>query len=445
MSNTTTIIEPEVKSNIMIINDGVFPDEDNGIIYYDDTYYTHYDPDTHVICGLFSKIKKESEGNTSFTIEDINHKIQLFYLENVKKNINPYQVGKYVWKKYCCGLTIPKNDMYINRISCRRIDENYFMIFCYNTSLYGTSNSSIRAYVYDHKNNKYIKLDNVNDSLFGNGKFASVDQNSDHMIFVNDNKLSVYMLSNFSSSGFDVTLKAIIDPVLNNSVIVPNYVSINHTHVAFATGNYSGTRYTLRTIRVFETPNVDLPGDSKYTERTSVDLSTALFMGINRTSCGMVIDINGSRICFINIVMFYVQKLNKNIPRYHISIYDLDRTQNKWALYKEMFGSFVDPTHLEGGSNIDPNKVLARKFKPEISAEYRNLYISTESDGEYISMWVPYASYNGEIIILKPNYERISSLVRVDDIKIDKTDTLDTTTSAIIPTTIPTTTIALTS
>jgi len=441
MSTTTTNnTSREVKSNIMIINDGVFADENDGTVYYDDTYYTHYDPDTNVICGIFSKIKKESEGKTSITIDDIVYKIQLFYLQDVATNINPYQVGKYVWKRYCCGLTIPKSEMYINRISCRKIDDNSFMIFCYDTSLYGNISSSIRAYVYDHKNDTYTKLDKVDDSLFGNGKFATVDQSSDQMIFVKDNKLYVYMLDNFTTSGFNVTLKSIIDLALSNgAMVVPNYMTVNHTHLAVAVGIYSGSRYILRMIRIFETPDAELPGEIKYTERSTLDMSTSTIMGINRTSSGMVIDINGSRICSINIVMYYVKTLNTTIPRYHISIYDLDQTQNKWGLYKEMFGSFVDPKYVEGGVNIDPNTIMARKFKPEISAEYRNLYISTESDGEYISMWVPYASYNGELIVLKPNYERISSLVRVDDIKIETSTTTSGTSGTPTTTMAPTT------
>jgi len=151
------------------------------------------------------------------------------------------------------------------------------------------------------------------------------------------------------------------------------------------------------------------------------DLLANKFTSIIHTSCAIVTNINGDRICLLHLIPFFYEPLNKTVPRYHITVYDFNTTENKWLFHGEMEGTFIDPDFIEASDSVAIENIINRSVTPMTSAEYRNIYISNDEVGEYISMWVPFIKINNDLVLLRPDYEEMSTFVRIDTIEPQST------------------------
>lgn len=400
-------------ASIEIVNDGVFDNEETGNEYQDSKFFTHYDEDTCVICTLHSKVITSSPDTLS--INDIRQVIQLFKMNDVPVNINPYEIGKFSWSKIGSSLIINKSEMDIDRVASFTLDNDNILVYLMDSKLYGVSGSSIKMYVYNITNDTYTLTD-YSDALFDNGNFLTTDNCAENLVFFKDNKLYFYE-SIINPSGSEIHEKVVFkkNTVLNITIpadhwIIPHYAAYCKDHFVVALGKISANRYEIREVRVFKKTN------EIYTEINNFPVNP-IFKSIRRTSAGIIINPSGNTIVMIHIAPFYNKEMNMTFPRYYITIYRLDMTTNKWAFFKELYGSYLDPNYLEARDDIDPKIVYNRKFKAELTAEYRNLYIDEREENNYVSMWCPYIRHNGEIVIIKPGFENITSFVNIDSLR----------------------------
>jgi hypothetical protein len=231
--------------------------------------------------------------------------------------------------------------------------------------------------------------------------------------FIKNNKINIMVCENSiirinqHDSNLDV-LNTINIPIIlpNNLQIIPSYCYFNTDYLTFATGiSYKG-RYAIASINTYNLNNIGIPD--------ILDISSKKLTTINSNAKGLTINNTGDRICFVNFTLFYIEQINKYVPRYAVSVYD-KQDNNEWFEFGTLLGSLIDPTYIEALQDLlsDENKIN-RKLRAESTGEYRNIDLS--DDGIYASMWTPFIKIDDDIIIIKPFYEPITSFVRIDSI-----------------------------
>lgn len=439
------------KPSQTMINTAQLLGEDMTGIFKDLSAYTSKFGDSGLICLSHTKVTGGKTQNIQ-TTDLINH-IQMYMqqsLSNIWYDGKLYQDTVYVWNKIGSPLTFPKTDMYVDRVSVRMIDPSNYILFLLNTRLYNITGSSLRAYTYNALSDKYTQLTNINDDFFGGGKVASITDDANEITYYRNGIIYLYEIPSVNTTTIGISLTATYPLNLSSGeFLVPHYVT-NNDYVAYTIGTpnkLDPTRFTLNRIIVASTESVN--GQITIINGPILDLSKKKFVSIKRTSIGLVINKTGTRIAIVHLAPFFDAKLSQEVIRYYSTVYDLRDDSSlgtastttttippttvtvstgvsvsttvvpitfQWVEYKQMEGSYLDLTWLEAKENIPLDIVFQRQITTTNSGEYRNLSISPDSVGQYISLWCPFVQGDNELTVIKPVYEEISSIVRIDAI-----------------------------
>lgn len=352
------------------------------------------------------------------------HKISVYeFVGKVKDNIVDYH-----WQQSYASLLIPKtNDTRYNFIRSDMIDANTDIITIIN-------NFSGRCDRYMHyKDTNTYSL--VAESLYTGEMFELnmklIDTCPEYYLFSNDSSIEIYQNSSGSLGEHKYSYNINVDTSINE-VIVPNYGFISNYGVALALGieiddpelKSPNNRYLLTRVILFK---IDTNENIIYNDE--IDLREYNYKSVRKSASSIIVNKTFDRVCVVNLDDLYYDELDKSYTTYFVTIFSKKVTSNEWIYYGRMNGSIIDPNSIEvkGIDHDDPIHYLT-EYHPEYAPHYlktgmyRNLYISTNDDGFYLNIFVPFIGINSsdlvfDIVLLKPDNEFVTATARIDTIK----------------------------
>lgn len=387
---------------------------DLGNVLYDQRAYTFYEKSTNSVACLYTKVVTETPDEND-SHESV-YCVTIHSLDHVSETQVPFAEGKYEWSQVGTALEISTDDICVNRIALKTIDDNNCLLFLINTDHLDTVDSqSIRVYAYNKTNDTHNLL-SISDADFGNDRIVSHCDPGKYYVGFKDNVATVYELTNFASSGFDISVSASInDLVPAGKSLIPNYSFMNGKKTIFGFGVPVGNRYALTDIVIYDHITND-DNTKSLVHNSSIDLSAKEYTAVRKSSSSVVINKNGDRLSFIHTLKFYFTQIDRTLPRYYASIYKHDVNLG-WCEFRGMGGSILDPNYVEVIDTVTDEQMNNYPFTPEQSGQYRNIYASPDDEGEYLNMWVPYIQYENDIVAIRPEYEPIMSIARIDSIR----------------------------
>lgn len=404
----------ELTINHSIVSDGILEKNDD-VLVYDERSYTFHDSVSKSICTLYTRLNN----NVQEKIIDIHE------LKYIEPNINPYKSNKYNWKKISESLVIDYDKFNPNYCILRRINDNsYIVILVNNSEIHNTEYvETIRIYGFDINNG----WNRINNNL--EGKIAFVSNNAEDLLSYKSNKLIFYKLSDFKFDSInikkisEVDITSTLPEYTDLARLVPSYVFMNGNNVLYGMGIPTEGRHLMTEIKMFKYDNGVISNED------NVRLIQRNMTTINNTATGLGMNPSSTRFTFINLSLFFIEEINKYVPRYAVSVYD-KKTDGTWFEFGTLLGSTIDPTFIEANPSLGIDVRTTRAVTALNTAEYKNINISLNDDGVYVCMWVPFIKYDEDVVVVKPFYENVSSFVRVDSIKanefFDETTTTQT-------------------
>jgi hypothetical protein len=347
------------------------------------------------------------------------NKITGYVFEGKVKDIEE----QYEWNQMHTSLLIPKsNAKRYNKLRTDMIDDNTTKI-----TLYDTFSETCDKYLHYASTNTYSLITDDNGVETG----MRVSNTCMHYyLFTNTNTISV-KANNSGSIGiekFRYTLN-----LSDGEEIVPNYGFIMNYGIAIATGTRMNDdnlkspndRYMLKRIVLF---TIDQNTET-ITYHDDIDISEYYYSTVRKSASSIIVNKTFDRVCVVNLDGYYYEELDKSYSTYFATIFSRKVINGEWIYYGRMNGSVLDPNSIEtkGIDHDDPIHYLT-EYHPEYAPHYaktglyRNLYISTNDDGFYLNIFVPFIGINVsdtdfDIVLIKPEYEYVTSTARIDTIK----------------------------